>query len=224
MTDRSDQDARALNLATAVVVIAGVVVAGTLRIRRGRQHGKGTPGPLHVDASTTINRPVADVYGYWRDFVNLPSFMLHLESVTVDESGVSHWRAKAPIKKSVTWDAEMTGDEPNRRISWRSLDSSDIDNAGTVHFETAPDGASTEVRVSLHYDVPGGAIGRAVAKLLGEEPEQQVRDDLRRFKQVLETGDIVRSDGLLQGTDARHQVVQRPAQPAKNPKQKGDKR
>ena len=107
----------------------------------------------------------------------------------------------------------MTGDEPGRRISWKSLPGADVDNSGTVHFAPAPDGAGTEVRVVLHYGVPGGRAGRLLAKLLGEEPEQQVRDDLRRFKQVMETGDVVRSNGLPHGTDARHQMLQRAARP-----------
>jgi uncharacterized membrane protein len=207
---------RRTTLATAAVAgIAAVDAYAAVRSARHRQHGRGRPGPLHLEASVTVNKPVGEVYRYWRDFENLPSFMLHLQSVTADGDGRSHWKANAPVKRSVEWDAEMTGDEPNRRISWKSLPKSGIDNSGTVHFATTPDGRGTEVRVTLHYDVPGGALGRAVAKLWGEEPEQQVRDELRRFKQVMETGQIVRSDGLPEGTDARHQMAQRPAQPPK---------
>jgi uncharacterized membrane protein len=168
---------------------------------------------LQVEAAVTVNRSPEDVYEFWRDLTRLPTFMRHLESVTSVGEDRTHWVARAPLRRSVEWDAEMTGDEAGRRISWRSLPGADIDNSGTVHFAPAPDQDGTEVRVSLHYDVPGGAIGRAAAKLLGEEPEQQVRDDLRRFKQVLETGDIVRSDALPEGTAAGHQFIQRPAQP-----------
>lgn len=223
--DEKGQRRRRIALtAAAVVGITAVDLWAAVRTGR-RQHGRGRPGPLHLDASITVNKPVEEVYSYWRDLENLPSFMLHLQSVQTNGDGVSHWKANAPVKKSVEWDAEMTGDEPNKRISWRSLPKADIDNAGTVHFATSPDGRATEVRVSLHYDVPGGAVGRAAAKLLGEEPEQQVRDDLRRFKQVMETGDIVRSDALPDGTDARHQLVQRPAQPNKKRiEQKGGRR
>jgi len=188
------------------------VATRTLR----RQHGKGRPGPLELHASATVNRSPQESYAYWRDFENLPSFMLHLRSVTQDGNGRSRWEANAPIRRKVKWDAEITGDEPGRRISWKSLPGADIDNSGTVHFAPAPDGEGTEVRVHLHYDVPGGRVGRMVAKLWGEEPEQQVRDDLRRFKQVLETGDLVRSDALPQGTDARHQFLQRTAKPNKH--------
>jgi uncharacterized membrane protein len=212
---RHGSRARRVSLTTAAVlgITAIDLYAAVRTARAARQHGRGRPGPLHVDASITVNRPVEQVYDYWRNFENLPTFMRHLESVSVDGYDRSHWVAKAPIRRSVEWDAELTGDDRPRRISWRSLPHADIDNSGTVHFETTPDGTGTEVRVSLHHDVPGGAVGRAVARMLGEEPEQQVRDDLRRFKQVLETGDIVRSDGLPEGTDARHKAVQRPAQP-----------
>ena len=212
---RKGERSRRVSMTMAAVLgITALDVYGAVKATRtAGQHGRGRPGPLHLDASVTVNRPVDEVYAFWRDFENLPTFMGHLRSVTVDGFDRSHWVARAPLKKSVEWDAELTGDDRFRRISWRSLPHADIDNSGTVHFDTAPDGAGTEVRVTLHYDVPGGAIGRAVAKILGEEPEQQVRDDLRRFKQVLETGDIVRSDGLPDGSEARHQAAQRPAQP-----------
>jgi uncharacterized membrane protein len=188
------------------------VVAAT-QVMRGNQHGKGRPGPLELRASITVNRPPEAVYRFWRDLQNLPSFMLHLQSVTETQDGLSQWVANAPIKSSVRWEAELTGDEPGERISWRSLPGGDVDNSGTVHFAPAPGDRGTEVKVVMHYDVPGGRLGRAVAKLLGEEPGQQVRDDLRRFKQVMETGDIVRSDALPRGTEAGHQFLQRKAQP-----------
>ncbi len=197
----------------AVAAITAVDLFAAIRAGRDRQHGPGRPGPLKLEASTTVNRSPEDTYAYWRNLENLPSFMRHLQSVTEDGNGRSHWIANAPLRKTVEWDAEMTGNEPGRRISWRSLPGAGIDNSGTVHFAPAPDGRGTEVRVVLHYDVPGGRIGRAVAKIVGEEPHQQVRDDLRRFKQVLETGEVLRSDALPDGVDSRHQLKQRPARP-----------
>lgn len=213
---RGGRRSRASAATMAVAGITALDLYAAVRSRRARQHGKGRPGPLKVDASISVNRPPQEAYDYWRDFERLPTFMRHLQSVTVGADGRSHWKADAPIRRSVEWDAELTGDEPGRRLSWKSLRGADIDNSGTVHFAPTPDGSGTEVRVTLHYDIPGGVVGRAVAKLLGEEPDQQVRDDLRRFKQVLETGDVVRSDALPQGTDARHQVIQRPAQPVRS--------
>ena len=212
---RGDRDRRTTTALAAVLGITALDVYAAARASRTGQHGRGRPGPLQLRASTTVNRSPQEVYAFWRDLENLPRFMLHLRSVADLGEGRSLWKANAPMRKTVTWEAEMTGDEPGRRISWQSLPGADVDNSGTVHFTPAPDGKGTEVSVTLHYDVPGGAIGRAVAKLLGEEPEQQVRDDLRRFKQVMETGDIVRTETLPDGTDAGRQFLQRPAQALK---------
>jgi uncharacterized membrane protein len=209
--------ARAAVATLAVAGITGVDVYAAIRTAR-RQHGKGRPGPLKLRASTTVNRSPGEVYEFWRDLENLPRFMLHLRSVSEDGHGRTRWVANAPVRRSVRWDAEITGDEPGRRIAWKSLPGADVDNSGTVHFAPAPGDRGTEVRVVLHYDVPGGRVGRAVARLLGEDPEQQVRDDLRRFKQVMETGDIVRTESLPHGTDARHQFLQGPAKPARRRK------
>ncbi|WP_435769546.1 SRPBCC family protein [Nocardioides sp. SYSU DS0651] len=208
-----DRRARAM---TALAVVGGITLADLYAARRTlrAQHGGDRPGPLELTASVTVNRSPDEVYAFWRDLENLPRFMLHLQSVDDLGGGRSRWRANAPLRRrSVEWEAELTSEEPGRRIAWKSLPGADVANAGTVHFGHTPDGRSTEVKVVLHYDVPGGRVGRAVARLLGEEPVQQVRDDLRRLKQVLETGDLVRTEGLPQGTDARHQAVQRPAAP-----------
>jgi uncharacterized membrane protein len=214
-TRRGERQTR-VSLATAAVAgIAAIDTVAAIRARHTGQHGRGKPGPLHLKASVTVRCPPREVYDYWRDFERLPQFMGHLQSVTVDGAGRSTWTASAPIKKHVTWQAEMTGDEPGRRISWKSLPGADVANSGTVHFAETPDGSGTEVRVNLHYDVPGGAVGRAVARLWGEEPTQQVHDDLRRFKAIMETGDVVRSDALPDGPDSGHQMSQRPAQPQK---------
>jgi uncharacterized membrane protein len=139
---------------------------------------------LKVERTITVNRPREEVYRFWRQLENLPRFMDHLESVTVLDEDRSHWVAKAPAGTRVEWDASIQDEIENELIAWRSLPGSDIDNAGSVHFVPAGDG--TEVRVVLSYDPPAGRVGAAVAKLLGEEPEQQVEEDLRRFKQVME--------------------------------------
>lgn len=207
---RGDRRSRLTVATVAVLGITAVDVYAAARTARS-QHGNGRPGPLELSASTTVNKSPEEVYAFWRDLGNLPSFMGHLESVSDNGDGTSSWVAKAPLGKSVTWDAEITGEEPGRRLAWRSLQGADVDNSGTVHFAAAPGDRGAEVKVVLHYDVPGGALGRAAAKLFGEEPEQQVRDDLRRFKQVMETGQVVLSDGLPHGTEAKKQLLQRPA-------------
>ncbi len=216
VTSRNGERQTRVSVATAAVAgIAAIDTVAAIRARHTGQHGRGRPGPLQLQASVTVRCSPKEVYELWRDFERLPEFMGHLRSVTVDGEGRSTWTANAPIKKQVSWQAELTGDEPGRRISWKSLPGADVANSGTVHFAETPDGSGTEVRVSLHYDVPGGAVGRAVARLWGEEPVQQVHDDLRRLKAILETGDVVRSDALPDGPDSGHQMSQRPAQPQK---------
>jgi uncharacterized membrane protein len=142
---------------------------------------------IKVEHTITVNRPREEVYHFWRQLENLPRFMDHLESVTVIDENHSHWVAKAPAGTKVEWDASIHNEIENELIAWRSLPGSDIANAGSVHF--TPAGNGTEVRVVLSYDPPAGKVGAAVAKLLGEEPEQQVEEDLRRFKQVMEAAE-----------------------------------
>jgi uncharacterized membrane protein len=159
----------------------------------------------------TINRSANEIYAFWRDFENLPRFMSHLESVQETEGQRSHWKAKAPAGMTVEWDAEIIDDTPGERISWRSLEGADVPNAGSVRFKPATGGRGTVVTVEIEYQPPGGALGAAIAKLFGEEPQQQVSDDLRIFKQVMETGEVVRSDATIHGPH----LAQRPAQPPK---------
>ncbi|WP_035863243.1 SRPBCC family protein [Cryptosporangium arvum] len=168
---------------------------------------------MELTATTTIRKPVPEVYAYWRDFENLPAFMAHLELVRTTGDRTSHWSAAAPFGTNVEWDAEITDETVAEIIVWRSTGDADVPNAGTVAFVLAPDGVSTEVHVALSYDIPGGTVGKAVAKYFGEEPHQQLDDDLRRLKQVLETGEVVRSDGSPWGKQARKEFPQRPAQP-----------
>ncbi len=146
---------------------------------------------VKVERSVTINRPVVEVYRFWRNFENLPRFMDHLESVTVIDENRSHWVAKGPAGTSVEWDAVIHNEIDDELIAWRSLPGSEVNNAGSVHFTPTANGTGTEVRVVLSYEPPAGKVGAAVARLLGEEPSKQVDDDLRRFKQVMDSGDIV---------------------------------
>jgi uncharacterized membrane protein len=141
--------------------------------------------------------------------------MNHLESVTTTGNGQSHWVAKGPVGTTAEWDAQTVEDVPGRRIAWRSTDGSPVENTGSVRFEPAPGDQGTEVHVELTYSPPGGALGAAVAKLFGEEPNQQIKDDLRRFKQLIETGEIARSESTPQGHSPveRNPFTQRPAQP-----------
>lgn len=153
----------------------------------------------NISRSVTVNCPREQVYQFWRDLENLPRFMQHLEAVRVTGNGRSHWTATAPAGTTVEWDAEITDDRPNELIAWRSVAGSTVPNHGSVRFVQAPADRGTEVRVELGYEPPAGSVGSTVAAWFGEEPKQQIRDDLRRFKQVMETGEVVRSDGSLEG-------------------------
>jgi len=157
---------------------------------------------IKVEKSVTINRSPEELYHFWRNFENLPRFMDHLESVRVEGSGRSHWVAKAPAGTTVEWDAEIYNEKENELIAWRSLEGADVDNAGSVRFERAPEGRGTIVRVSLKYDPPGGLLGSTFAKLFGEEPSQQIEEDLRRFKQVMEAGETPTTEGQPSGRSA----------------------
>ena len=205
-------------VAAAMAGVAGVAAADVytaVRMSRAPAQPMEEEG-MPVKAAITVRRPVGEVYGFWRDFQNLPSFMYHLESVEPSGGGRSRWKAKAPIGK-VKWDAEIVEDRPNELISWRSLPGARVPNSGTVRFRPAPSDQGTEIMLDMNYGAPGGPAGAFVAKLFGEEPRQQVKDDLRRFKQVMETGEVVRSDGSPEGQTARRLLKQRPAHPPTEP-------
>ena len=155
-------------------------------------------GKVHVTKSVTINKSPAELYQFWHNFENLPLFMNHLESVTVTGDKHSHWKAKAPLDYSVEWDAQTTDDRENERIAWKSLDGADIPNSGTVEFNPTST-RGTEVKVTLTYEPPAGKFGSYVAKLFGEAPSQQIEEDLRRFKRLMETGMIVHIEGQSSG-------------------------
>jgi uncharacterized membrane protein len=173
----------------------------------------GGPAGVIVEETVTINRPVEELYRFWRNLENLPSFMDHVEAVEGNGNGRTHWKVKAPAGTTVEWDAELIEDRPGEALVWRSVEGSGVQNSGAVRFVDAPRNQGTEVHVEFDYGVPGGRLAEAVAKLFGEEPTQQAKDDLRRFKQVLETGFVVISEGSPEGSTARRHLVQRPGQP-----------
>lgn len=143
-----------------------------------------------VQQAVTIDRPREEVYSYWRNFENLPQFMNHLVEVRVLDERRSTWVARGPGGTTVEWDAAITDERPNEVIAWHSARDAQVHNTGSVRFHDAPGGRGTEVKVVLQYTPPAGAVGAAVARLFGEEPSQQISDDLRRFKSILEAGEI----------------------------------
>jgi uncharacterized membrane protein len=193
LAKRPDRKRRALSLGSVLAVTA--LDAKTALDMHRSQRAVAHRG-IHVSRAITVNRPRDEVYRFWHDFENLPRFMAHLESVKVSD-GRSLWKAKGPGGTTFEWEAEIAIDRPNDTIAWRSLEGSQLDNRGSVKFLSAPGDRGTEVRVELRYDPPFGSLGAAAAKLFRREPGQEVEDDLRRFKQVIETGEVLHSDASI---------------------------
>lgn len=147
-----------------------------------------------IGRTVTINAPRQALYEFWRDFRNLPLFMDNIESVQVIDAQRSHWRIKGPADSTVEWDSLITEDVPGDVIGWRSAEDAEVPNSGRIEFRDTTNGRGTQVTVTIVYDPPAGTVGKAMAKLFGREPNIQARRDLRRFKQLMETGEIPTSE------------------------------
>jgi len=145
---------------------------------------------IKIERSIVVNRPVGEVYSFWRDFKNLPRFMRHLESVTETGDCRSHWVMRTSSGKKLEWNAQIIDERLHEMISWQSLDGSDVDNAGSVWFTPTPDGRGTTVKVSMKYSPPGGKVLAAIAKAFGDSGEDNLAEDLDRFKSLLENGGV----------------------------------
>lgn len=156
---------------------------------------------IQVIRSITVNRPRDQLFRIWRNSENLPRFMKHLKSVKLDpaDSGRSHWVAFGPLDREIEWDSEIIEERENEYLSWSSLPGSLVQSRGSVHFDDAPGGRGTILTVSMEYQPPAGSAGAAFAKLLGREPDLQIREDLRRFKQMIETGEVPTVQGQSSG-------------------------
>lgn len=193
-------EANRKRIALAAAMVAGVAVADMVAsMQQQRTLTRAIHGVAHFSKTIWVNKPVEEVYRFWRNFEGFPRFMGHLEEVTVMDDKRSHWVARGPAGMTVEWDAEILEDVPNEHLAWRSMEGADIDNAGVVRFEKAPGGRGTIVRVETHYRPPAGTTGMIIAKLFGEEPEIQIDGDLRRFKQMIETGEITTTVGQPAG-------------------------
>jgi uncharacterized membrane protein len=155
--------------------------------------------PIKVEKTLTINKPAAELYRYWRNFGNLPHFMKHLRGVKVYDAKRSHWTISGLLNTTIEWDAIITEDRENELIAWASVQSADIDNSGFIRFQPILNDRGTEVKVVTEYKPPGGVIGDTIAKIFGESPIQQLGDDLRRFKMLMETGEIATTEGQSKG-------------------------
>jgi uncharacterized membrane protein len=203
------------NKAGVAFATANVVAVTALDMHCAQELSKETGamtqgGAIRHKHSIAINRPPEELYNFWKDVQNLPRFMYHLESVQPIDDRHSHWVTKGPAGTRVEWDAETTEDRPNELLAWQTVGGTKVQHSGVVRFEARPGGRGTIVRVELEYKPLGGIAGAAFARLFGEAPEQQIYDDLRRLKQVIEIGEVVRSDG---SPDGAGQLKQRPAQP-----------
>jgi uncharacterized membrane protein len=148
-----------------------------------------------VGRTVTINKPRQEVFDRWRDFASFPDFMENIEKVVTEDDGSSRWTIKAPAGMSVDIVTRVTAEQPGRLIAWASTPKSQIRTEGQAEFSDAAPGRGTIVRLKMRYDPPGGLIGRGIAKLFQREPNIQARRDLRRFKQLMETGEVTTNAG-----------------------------
>ncbi len=194
-----------MRVAAATAAVVGVTALDIMcadEMTRTRKLGGGngvSPRQLRFKNSVVINKPAEQLYRYWRNFENLPQIMFYLESVHVTSDGHSHWIAKGPGNKSIKWQAEITEDKPNERISWRTLPGSDVNHVGTVTFESAPGSRGTIVRVEIDMKITAGPLGAAFAKMMNRDPQQEIHNSLRYFRQLMETGVIPTTVGQSAG-------------------------
>lgn len=203
---KSERPARTLLAGAAVLGVGALDMLGTERLAEARKAPtrRRVPGNRsHVLRSITVGVPRNEAYALWRHFSNLPQFMEGIESVELLSDGRSRWLARGPAGTSIEWESEIVEDEPGRLIRWRSVEGSTVHHSGSVRFEDTPRGEGTVVTVEMRYAPPGGKIAAGLLKMFRKEPGQQVGDDLRRFKQVLETGEVLLSDATS-GRTPRH--------------------
>jgi len=203
---------RGMTAAGAAVVGSGLLARGmtghcqlydALGISTASEEERSAPKrAIRVKKTVTINAPRETLYRFWRDIENLPRFMRHLRAVHRLDDRRSHWIVNGPAGTEIEWDADVLTDVENEHIAWQSTEQSPLYTAGAVHFHPAPRGRGTEVKVVLHYTPPAGAWGAAVAQIFQENPEQQIEDDLRRFKSLIEAGEIPTTVGQPTGASS----------------------
>jgi uncharacterized membrane protein len=192
---------RTLGLAAASAPIIYRGATGNWPVpERIAERASDAVAPVPIETAITVGRPADELYRFWRQLENLPRFMKNLESVTELDGRRSHWVGKSVIGLKLEWDAEIVEEREGQLLSWRSLPGSQVHNSGTVFFDSSSNGRGTVVRVSMDYQVPGHLLGQAVGKMLSGTTQQQVKEDLKRFKELIETGEIATTDGQPHGT------------------------
>jgi uncharacterized membrane protein len=194
-SDRNDRKKVAMGVA-AVLGVTALDLVCAQALTRTQSNGQRQTNQKATE-SVIVNKSPEEVYQFWHDFSNLPKFMKHLESVRTIGAGRSRWRVEGPGGAHVEWDAEIIADEPNRLIRWSSVAGSDLANSGAVHFQPGPAGRGTAVKVELQYYPPAGKVGALIAKVMGKGPSQMLYNDLRALKQIMETGEVMKSDASI---------------------------
>lgn len=156
-------------------------------------------GSVQITRAVTILKPAAELYRFWRQFENIARVVKYPVDITTASATESHWAVSAPGGKRVEWDAVVTADTPDELIAWRSQPGADVPNRGRIRFEPAPGDQGTEVIVDVEYVAPGGKVTALIAKLTGKEAGQQVAETLRRFKALMEAGEIPTIEGQPAG-------------------------
>jgi uncharacterized membrane protein len=212
MTHRyTDSHSSSNGVLVAAAIMAGLVLLGSAAFTRrharqqrrvadfpdnapARTRRAPPAGPRLVGHSVTVNRPRSELYAFWRDFENLPTFMSNVEKVVLAEPGRSTWTIAAPGGFSVDLDTEIAEERDGELIAWRTLPGSDVEARGRVSFRDGACGRGTVLDAEIGYRPPGGEVGRWIAKLFQREPGVQGRRELKRFKMLMETGEIATSD------------------------------
>lgn len=187
-------------IAAAATAVASVTAVDMYASKLDLQQSMArAPQDVPVTVTLTINSPPEKIYEFWRKLENLPRFMQNIESVRETGDRTSHWIAKVPGGMRLQWQAEIVEEQPNQFISWRTREGSEVNHCGSVRFDAAPGGRGTIVRVEMYYGLPGGRMAQQAAKLLSAAPETVIKEDLRRLKQLIETGEIATTRGQPSG-------------------------
>lgn len=198
----SSRDHQNRRLTRMAAVVAGLTALDALAAYDSRRQGpmrQDTPGVIRIHKSVHIQRPVEVCYRFWRNFENFPQFMQHVEAVQAVDATRTHWQVKAPLGQHIDWTAELFSDIPSQQLAWRTLEGSAVEHTGVVRFLPSQNDKSTRLDIEMTYHAPFGKAGVMLAKIFGEEPSQQIDDDLRRFKQLIETGEIATTTGQSAG-------------------------
>ncbi|HVE50261.1 MAG TPA: SRPBCC family protein [Casimicrobiaceae bacterium] len=191
---------RAIGAMTASLGVTAIDVYAANSVRKaGGSEMLPRDRTVRVEKNLAVGKSPDECYAMWREFENFPRFMHFVESVTTMGATRSHWVARAPGGAKIEWDAEITNDQPGKLIAWRSVDEADVEHAGVVRFEPGRDGRGTWLRVEIQYLPPGGALGAMLAHVMGAVPSEVIEEDVRRFKRLIETGEVPTIEGQPHG-------------------------